>query len=304
LGDILRQDDIKQITRTCQLKSHTINQNLITSTIADNKKMFPQGILTCTSPPSYAGKRRKKILIKNQGGYNMSTLLEKIMEDIDSGKIKKLDLEDSFCFECQRCNKCCRNTDVLLTPYDIARLRTRLTIGTYRFLKRYGFEYFGPDSGLPLVMLNRGTDGSCPFLTKSGCSVYEDRPGSCRNYPLIRRIESETNKVEYFLQQPPAYCNGHQTNHYQTVRKWIKVSKLEEYHQYNDWFMRMLFRLGDVRKKFSWEMLVIIGEYFYNFDLMALNFAKQNGLAQPKTDQEKFKLIEKAIEEFTEDEKK
>ena len=204
----------------------------------------------------------------------MSTFLEQIMGDIDSGKIKKLELDDPFCFECQHCNQCCQNTDVLLTPYNIARLRTRLRINTYRFLKRYGFEYFGSDSGLLLVMLNRGNNGACPFLISNGCSVYEDRPGCCRNYPLLRRIESETNKIEYFLQSPAEYCQAFQTNHSQTVRQWLKLSGLAEYHQHNDWFMRMLFKIADIRaKKLCWEYLVIIGEFFYDFDLMTPDFA-------------------------------
>jgi len=119
-----------------------------------------------------------------------------------------------------------------------------LRTNTYRFLRRYGFEYFGPDSGLPLVMLSCGNNGDCPFLRPNGCSVYEDRLGSCRNYPLIRRIESGTNKVEYFLQQPPEYCKGRQTNLYQTAREWLNVSKLKEYHKYNDWFMKLLFKIS------------------------------------------------------------
>jgi len=173
------------------------------------------------------------------------------------------------------------------------------------FLKRYGFEYFGPDSGLSLVMLNRGYNGGYPFLTSDGCSIYKDRPGCCRNYPLLRRIESETNKVEYFLQPPAEYCQAFQTNHSQTVRQWLILNKLAGYHRYNDWFMRMLFKIGDIRgKKLCWEYLVIIGEFFYDFDLITPDVAQQHGLAQPKTDQEKFRLIEKAIDEFIEEIKK
>ena len=41
----------------------------------------------------------------------MSTFLEKIMGDIESGKIKKLEFDDSFHFECRRCNHCCRHDD-------------------------------------------------------------------------------------------------------------------------------------------------------------------------------------------------
>ena len=154
-------------------------------------------------------------------------------------------------------------------------------------------------------MLNRGYNGDCPFLRANGCSVYEDHPGCCRNYPLLRKIESETNKVEYFLQPPAKYCQAFQTNHSQTVRQWLKLSELAEYHLYNDWFMRILFKIGDIRdKKLCWEYLVIIGEYFYDFDLMAPDFAKQKELAQPKTDQDKFKLIEKAVDELIEEIKK
>jgi uncharacterized protein len=228
----------------------------------------------------------------------MSQIMEQIKKEIDSGALKMLRLDESFYFQCQQCNQCCQMTDILLTPYDIARLRTRLNIDTSKFLKEYGFQYIGPDSGLPIVMMNCEKYNGCQFLTQTGCAVYDDRPGCCRISPLIRTIDYTTNRINYYLTPAPEYCPGYQTSHWQTVRQWLKQNQLEEYHKQADWFMKLLFKFAKIdTKRLPEDAALIIGDILFNFDFQMPQFAKQMGLAQPETDTEKFELVKRAIQQ-------
>jgi len=105
-----------------------------------------------------------------------------------------IDLEETFRFECSpglACfNACCRDLNQFLYPYDILRLKRRLGISSGEFLKCYTSQHLGPESGLPIVSLTSADAKrlTCPFVTAEGCSVYPDRPSSCRIYPLVRAI--------------------------------------------------------------------------------------------------------------------
>jgi len=52
---------------------------------------------------------------------------------------------------------------------------------------------------------------TCPFLIKSGCRVYPDRPDTCRSFPIKQGMlfdvgrEKET-PVDFF--RPPDFCQG------------------------------------------------------------------------------------------------
>ena len=85
-------------------------------------------------------------------------------------------------------NECCKDLNQFLTPYDILRLKNHLGMKSDLFLKKYTFQQIGPETGLPIISLKSDTvsELKCPFVTQSGCSVYENRPSSCRTYPLIR----------------------------------------------------------------------------------------------------------------------
>ena len=123
--------------------------------------------------------------------------------------MKPLSLRDSFRFACHpevSCfNQCCRDLNQILTPYDILRLKNRLHLASSDFLKQYTRQHVGPESGLPVITFKTDShfDFRCPFVTPEGCRVYEDRPASCRTYPLARVVSRsrETGKLteQFFL---------------------------------------------------------------------------------------------------------
>lgn len=91
----------------------------------------------------------------------------------------------------------------------------------------------------PAVMLNMADreEYPCPFLKKNGCSVYKDRPSSCRTYPLERAVErmpgEKKLKVHYFMTHHP-YCKGHQEERSYTIAQWERDQFLFEYNLMND----------------------------------------------------------------------
>ncbi len=157
--------------------------------------------------------------------------------------------DDTFRFSCSKevpCfNECCRDLNQFLTPYDILRLKNRLEISSGEFLKQYTVQHTGPESGLPVVILKpeKNPELKCPFVTPSGCSVYEDRPGSCRIYPLIRMLsrsrETGEMKEQYYLLKEP-HCFGFAQNKIQSVREWIKSQGVEIYNEMNDLLMEII----------------------------------------------------------------
>ena len=156
---------------------------------------------------------------------------------------------DTFMFSCSQkvpCfNACCRDLNQFLTPYDILRLKNRLGLSSSRFLERYGFQQTGPETGLPIVSLKtQSAKGlKCPFVTSSGCSVYEDRPSSCRTYPLVRLASRsrETGKItERFLLLKEPHCLGFKQGRTWIIHEWIENQEVSFYNEMNDLLLEII----------------------------------------------------------------
>jgi hypothetical protein len=132
-----------------------------------------------------------------------------------------------------------------LTPYDILRLKEARQLSSQQFLDQYTESHIGPRSGLPIVSLSmlQEEDRRCPFVGPQGCSVYEDRPGSCRTYPLGRVTARDRNasgyQESYFLIKEP-HCLGFNESTRWTVTEWKKDQGLSIYNEMNDLIMEVL----------------------------------------------------------------
>ncbi|MCS7199882.1 MAG: YkgJ family cysteine cluster protein [Caldimicrobium sp.] len=190
---------------------------------------------------------------------------------------KDLTLEDTFSFACHKdivCfNRCCYDVKLVLSPYDLLRLRTALNLTTEEFLERYGEFYIGEVTQLPIISVNMNPyDYSCPFLNvKEGCEVYPHRPASCRTYPLARYFaESESgDRIELYKIIRETHCKGHYENRPIQVKDFIKEQGLEIYHYYNDlWGEIVLKRQKFAHIPLTGELLDLI--YVLAYDLDAL----------------------------------
>ncbi len=151
-----------------------------------------------------------------------------------------------FCGSTNVCfTTCCRDLNQALTPYDILRLKNSLDIDSGIFLRRYTSRHFGPDSGLPVVSfkLDPALGHGCPFVTEAGCSVYHDRPGSCRMYPLARAISRSrvTGKIrEYYALIEEDHCMGFGKKTGLTVRQWLESQAADLHNHYNDKLIELI----------------------------------------------------------------
>jgi Fe-S-cluster containining protein len=153
----------------------------------------------------------------------------------------QLGLDDSFRFRCHQgitCfNKCCENIDILLTPYDILRLKRRLGLRSREFIDRYTTDFAMDGHGMPgLKLRTRAGSTACIHLRPDGCSVYADRPAACRYYALgvvsMRRKESAVDEDSYFLVKED-HCRGHDEPTVQTVRAYRREQGVDEYDDVN-----------------------------------------------------------------------
>jgi Fe-S-cluster containining protein len=160
-----------------------------------------------------------------------------------------LGLDEEFRFSCGKTlscfNDCCRDLNQTLTPYDILRLKTRLGQASGLFLAQYTLQHTGPETGLPIVTLKPRESAAlrCPFVSPGGCTVYEDRPGSCRTYPLARvttRSRETGKRQAHFALMKEAHCHGFEEGRRQTVRQWIETQGLAPYNEMNDLLMEII----------------------------------------------------------------
>ncbi len=160
---------------------------------------------------------------------------------------------ESFCFACSPdvpCfNECCRDLNQFLTPYDILRLKNGLGLSSGEFLQRYTVSYLGPETGLPVVSLKQDQSDNlkCPLVRPAGCSVYADRPSSCRMYPVARalsRSRATGVTTEHFALIKEPHCRGftgaENGAKNKTAERWLAEQGLQEYNEMNDRLMTLI----------------------------------------------------------------
>ncbi len=170
--------------------------------------------------------------------------IEKLKEAILT-EFPRLNKESKFKFNCHNnisCfNKCCSDVNIFLTPYDVIRLKNNLKISSQEFLDKFTLLPIDEKQNHPVVMIKMGRDEakSCPFVTENGCSVYEDRPWSCRMFPLgvasPKDIDKNGEGEFYFILQEPV-CKGYEEQRDWTVDEWVTGQKVDEYTEMGELF--------------------------------------------------------------------
>ncbi len=83
--------------------------------------------------------------------------------------------------DCLQCANCCKTTSPIFRDVDIKRLAKRFRIKPIQFIDQYLKVDEDEDYVLKLA-------APCPFLfDDNSCSVYEDRPAACKEYPHTDR---------------------------------------------------------------------------------------------------------------------
>jgi hypothetical protein len=168
--------------------------------------------------------------------------------DAVAGKL--LEEGEHFYFRCYpgiSCfNRCCRNLNLFLYPYDIIRLRKSLGLSSDALIDQYTDVVYREGHHFPSVLLRmaENEEKTCPFLSDAGCRVYPDRPQTCRAFPVEHGIyyDAQTGKsrlVHYF--RPPEFCQGRFEDAAWTRDSWAADQEAVFYNQMTvEWaeFMR------------------------------------------------------------------
>ncbi|QTA79538.1 Putative zinc- or iron-chelating domain-containing protein [Desulfonema limicola] len=163
----------------------------------------------------------------------------------------KLGVDSKFQFKCHKdvkCyTKCCRGISIILTPYDIIRLKNRLQLSSEEFLAIYTKPELMEKTDLPVITLKLLDDEltSCPFVRDTGCIVYEDRPTACRYYPLgvasLSHKEGADDDGFYFFVNEP-HCLGFEEDREWTVKEWRKDQGVDIHDEINAEWTDLLVR--------------------------------------------------------------
>lgn len=194
---------------------------------------------------------------------------------IDTASIQPA-ADETFRFACLKelpCfTRCCADLKLVLTPYDILRLKNHLHLSSETFLDQYTAAYVDRASGLPRVRLKMKNDatGKCPFLMPDGCVVYADRPGACRLYPLGRaasKIYEGCRLGQYYFKVKEPHCMGWHAEKTWTIQAWLTDQGLDEYNVMNDTYMEInTGRPLSVLKKLNDWQLQMYYTACYNLD--------------------------------------
>jgi len=183
----------------------------------------------------------------------MKTIKLNDHKQLDQVPGRRLGAGERFSFRCHpgvACfNRCCRNLNLFLQPYDAMRLKNCLRISSDAFIDAHVDVVLREGAHFPEVLLRMADDveKTCPFLTDAGCSVYAHRPDTCRTFPVEHGLwhddrSGRPEPVYYF--RPPDFCLGQHEDQQLTIEAWIEDQQAGAYH-------RMTRRWGAVRKLFA-----------------------------------------------------
>ena len=140
--------------------------------------------------------------------------------------------------------ECCRELDLALTPYDVLRLKRNLGLSSGKFLSQHVIVEWDEQLVFPNCFLTMVDDGraSCVFVATTGCTVYADRPGSCRAYPIGRgaakTAEGQPAESLVLIREP--HCRGFAEEAEQSAGEYLRVQGLASYNRYNDALLELL----------------------------------------------------------------
>jgi uncharacterized protein len=217
-------------------------------------------------------------------------LQEQDVSNTDNGKafldnLPRLKPNESFCFACHpqvTCfNQCCADLDLVLHPYDVLRLRRSLKLGDRQFIERFTEAEVARGTGFPQISLKMGNDQktSCPFVSEQGCTVYADRPGACRIYPLGRGAGlDQDGKVDVqYVTLKEDHCLGFSTDKKWTIDSWLDDQGLSEYLDFNDRHMKLMARWLERKVALDKNQFTLVFLALYRLDDFA-KFIQQEDL--------------------------
>jgi Fe-S-cluster containining protein len=103
--------------------------------------------------------------------------------------------------DCTVCANCCRVATVRLSERDVEHLARHFRISQAKFIAEYTVE--DAEEGL---ILRRSDESGCVFLDGTTCTIYDERPDTCRRFPhMVRGNGSIASRMWQFIDRA-CYC--------------------------------------------------------------------------------------------------
>ena len=127
----------------------------------------------------------------------------------------------SYCIS--KTGGCCTGVELALLPDEIPLFQKRFDDGTAP--EGHTLELYEEET--KTFLYKAGTGKACMYLAEdNSCSVYDERPGICRAYPLMWvESEYEGEDFTYFLDMA---CPLTHTIPLATIANWIELPLLKE----------------------------------------------------------------------------
>ncbi len=208
---------------------------------------------------------------------------------------------DKFQFACHpgiSCfNQCCNDVNIFLTPYDIIRLKNRLGISSSEFLKKYTIIPLDENLKHPVVMLRMDDDSlNCKLVSDEGCTVYEDRPWSCRMFPVGLASPDDSGEggdEEFYFLLKEDVCKGFEEGKEWTVQEWMDDQEVHDYIELGDMFkeisMHKRFQSSKPMQPVKLEMFYTVCYDIDKFRDLVFNSTFLKRFNVPKDQREKMK---------------
>ena len=152
---------------------------------------------------------------------------------------ERMDAEHAFQFRCSPdvpCfTECCQDITIVLTPYDVVRLKNAVGIPSDQFLDQYTVIIPKKNLLIPMVVLKMNEqDKRCPFVSETGCGVYNDRPWPCRMYPLDMNEDGTFSIIT-----DSSRCKGLDEKEYTRISNWLVEQGVPIYDEMNHLFSQV-----------------------------------------------------------------
>ncbi len=223
---------------------------------------------------------------------------------------EQLSLNSRFKFKCHKgvsCfTDCCRGIDIMLTPYDILTIRKKLDMNSEEFLAVFTDPHILEKADLPVVTLKLLDDErqSCPFVEdKDGCVIYEDRPTTCRYYPLgvgsLSYSGEQGEKDEFFFSIKEAHCKGFEEDQEWTVADWREDQGVDLRDEVNEGWLDLM-----VRKKSLPPSMQLTEQAKQMFFMVCYNIDKFKAFVFESSFLTRYEISEEKIKEIKADDVK
>ena len=94
--------------------------------------------------------------------------------------VREILAEVTAAIDCTTCGNCCREMGVAVEAEEIERLARHMGVSAEEFESRH----VATDDGCGEKFM---PETPCPFLGGTLCTIYEDRPAVCRDFPYLHK---------------------------------------------------------------------------------------------------------------------